>query len=221
MDARWEYDVFISHAGSLKSLARDLENDLKGIGWVSFVDVNALQPGDDADRKMIESARSAPVGLVLFDENFFSRKWPIQELKLIVESDSLLPVIVGMPFTAFEAAWSASSLGSELNSSLYKKVTRTSFISDTGGWQGELRQRICFGVTEFFIERVLPHLSDTRRSMIYIFRALKAAKAIERGKLWDLSGRHAEKAKKWIQVLEKVSRPRMKVTRVLAVVYSC
>lgn len=151
---------------------------------------------------MIESARSAPIGLVLFDKNFLSRKWTIRELELIVESNSLLPVVVGMPFAAFEAEWVASPLASKLNESFYKKVARTSFIVDKGGWQGELRERICFGVTRFFIEKVLPRLPDTRRSMIYILRALEAAKAIKEPRLRNLLGRDYEEAEDWIRRLE-------------------
>lgn len=194
--------MFISHAGPLKGLARDLENDLSSLGWVSFVDIDALRPGDDADQKMLESARLAPVGLVLFDRTFFTRKWPVEELKLIVESNSLLPVLVGMPFTEFEALWLASPLTSQLAEPFFRKVARTSFVLDKGTWQGELRQRICFAVTEFFIERVLPDLPDTRRSMLYTLRALEAAKAIKERRLRDLLGRDYYEAEKWIQYLE-------------------
>jgi hypothetical protein len=65
-----------------------------------------------------------------------------KELELIVESNSLLPVLVGMPFVAFEAEWVASLLTSRLDESFFMKVARTSFIVDKGGCQGELREKI-------------------------------------------------------------------------------
>jgi hypothetical protein len=72
------FDVFISHAGPLKDLARDIESDLRRIGWVPFIDIESLQPGSNADKKIIDSARSTPIGLVLFDKNFLYRKWTVK-----------------------------------------------------------------------------------------------------------------------------------------------
>jgi hypothetical protein len=61
----WEYDVFISHEGTKKNLARDLEDELKQLSFKPFLDRNGLHPGDKADAKMRESAERAPIGLVL------------------------------------------------------------------------------------------------------------------------------------------------------------
>jgi hypothetical protein len=57
---RWDYDIFISHAGPKKHLARDLEDELKHLGFRSFVDVNGLLPGDNADAKMRERPKERP-----------------------------------------------------------------------------------------------------------------------------------------------------------------
>lgn len=136
----------------------DLESDLHNLGFTAFVDVTALQPGDKADQKILDSARKAPIGLVLFDNNFLVREWPMAELKLVVEEDTLLPVVIGMSHRDFEAAWRASELASQLDDTFLQRVVRTTFVVDEGGWHGELRQRVCFAVTRMFVEGVCPRL---------------------------------------------------------------
>jgi hypothetical protein len=200
----WQYDVFISHAGPIKNLARDLENDLHGLGFTAFVDVTALHPGDKADQKMIDMARKAPIGLVLFDKNFVLREWPMAELKLIVEADTLLPVVVGMSHTELKTAWQASDVATNLDDAFFERVTRTTFLVDQGGWQGELRQKICFAVTRMFVERVCSRLLDAGQSTIYVIRALKAAEAIINRWFRDLNGRDYEEAEKWVRQLKSM-----------------
>jgi hypothetical protein len=170
----------------------------------AFVDVTALHPGDRADKKILDSARKAPVGLVLFDNNFLLRQWPMAELKLIVEEDTLLPVIIGMSHAEFEAAWRASEVASQLDDALFEHVIRTTFVVDEGGWQGELRQRICFAVTRMFVESVCSRYSDTTGCVILASKALKAAKAISDRCFRELTGRDYAEAEQWIKELEMI-----------------
>jgi hypothetical protein len=198
----WPYDIFISHAGPIKGLAQDLESDLCGLGFTAFVDITALHPGDKADKKMLESAQRAPIGLVLFDKNFVLREWPMAELKLIMEGDTLLPVVIGMSHSEFKEAWRASAIASQLDDAIFDRVTRTTFVVDKGGWQGELRQKICFAATRMFVERVCPQLPNTMRSMVHIMRVAKAAKAISNYSFKDLTVRDIVEAQAWVRQLE-------------------
>jgi hypothetical protein len=175
---------------------------LRGLGFSAFVDATALHPGDQADKKMRDSARKAPIGLVLFDENYIVRDWPMAELKLIVEAGTLLPVAIGLSHTELKAAWRRSQVASKLDEAFFEPVSRTTFIVDEGSWQGELRERICFATTRMFVEKVCPRLPDTGRSMRCKQRVLKAAKAIESLCLGTLQGREIREAKKWVRQLE-------------------
>jgi hypothetical protein len=163
-----------------------------------------LHPGDKADDKMVDSAKRAPIGLVLFDEHFVLREWPMAELKLIVEADTLLPIIIGMSHTEFKEAWRASHVASQYDDAFFARVTRTTFIVDKGGWQGDLRQRICFAVTRMFVEGVCPRLPNTMRAMGHVLRAAQAAKAISSFKFRDLTVRDIEDAQDWVRQLDTV-----------------
>lgn len=175
---------------------------MHGLGFTAFVDVTALHPGDKADQKMIDMARKAPIGLVLFDRNFVLRDWPMAELEIIVQADTLLPVVVGMSHTELKEAWQASEVAKHRDDAFFERVARTTFVVDQGGWRGELRQRICFAVTRMFVEGVCPRLLDTSQSMNQVIRALKAAEAI-RG-FRDLKGRDYSDAEKWVRQLENM-----------------
>jgi hypothetical protein len=76
--------VFISHAGTKKCLVRDLEDELKQLGFKPFLGRNGLHPAPDA--KMQESAERAPIGLVLLNRDFVKRVWPMKELKKFCRS---------------------------------------------------------------------------------------------------------------------------------------
>jgi hypothetical protein len=92
-DGRWEYDVFISHAGEDKTFAHQLGGAFRSIGLRAFVDEADLVAGDDADLRMLMAVKAAPIGLAILSQHFFRKKWPVKELKLIVGQATLLPVL--------------------------------------------------------------------------------------------------------------------------------
>jgi hypothetical protein len=197
------HDVFISHAKTLKHLAKDLERELGGLGFTVFLDETSLHPGDNADKIMLESVRKALVGLVLFDENYVVRDWPMAELKLIVEAGTLLPIAIGMSHTEFKIAWQRSPVASRHGEALFDVVTRTTFVKDQGGWQGEMRERICLEVTRVFVKKICPRLQDTGRSMLHKLKTLRAAKAIMCGRLKTLTVLDIEEATEWVARFEQ------------------
>jgi hypothetical protein len=182
-----------------------LEDDLKRLGFSSFVDRNALRPGDKADVKMQNSAEKAAIGLVLVNKDFVERHWPMKELKIIVEMDTLLPIIVGMSHTEFEEAWQASDIASQLDEEFFNKVRRTTCIVHKEGWEGDLRQRACLAVTRVFIEKVCYNLPDTRASGRHIMRALRAAEQLKRPSSFrDLTKRDLEDVEEWLSTLKNM-----------------
>ena len=51
-----------------------------------------LMPRDQADDVMIKAANKALVGIAIFSPDDFQRKWPMEELKILVKRGVLLPV---------------------------------------------------------------------------------------------------------------------------------
>lgn len=205
--------MFISHAGTLKPLALDLERDLRSLGFRAFVDKTALNPGDSADDRMRQSAGTTPIGLALLNEDFVARKWPLAELKLIVEAGTLLPVVVGMSHTEFEQAWRASPKAVGMGEGLFTGVTRTTFVVDEGGWQGALRERICFAVLRRFVEKVCPRLPNIMASMLHVKRALKAAKFVAAHRMSELKGPDYEAAAQWVEHLTGIKEIRVALNK--------
>jgi hypothetical protein len=203
--------VFVSHAGTLKELALDLQGDLFMLGLKAFADKTALHPGDSADARMLQSARTAPIRLALLNKDFVVRKWPLAELKLIAEAGTLLPVVVGLSHTELERAWRASSEAVGLGEEMLKKVMRTTFVVDAGGWQRPLRERICFAVLRSFVEKVCPRLPNILASMRHVERALKAAKVVAAHRLAELNGPDYEAAARWFEHLRSIKKARVAI----------
>jgi hypothetical protein len=200
----WDYEVFISHAGTLKDLARELESDLKGMGFRVFVDINALRPGDKANDRIVGSAQRAPIGLVLINKDFLERGWPMRELRIIVEADTFLPVILDMSHSEFEAAWRASELTSQFDEQFFQTVSRTTFlVEEVEEWRGKFRQRVCFSVARMFVKKVCSSLEDKMSSVKYLRRALKAAEALNGDQSFlDLTKGECKEVENWIAELK-------------------
>lgn len=202
--ARGLYEVFISHAGTVKEFACNIANELKRLGFRTFVDADELKPGDDADAKMVKAAENSPIGLVLFDSDFFTRKWPMRELGIIVKSDTLLPVLVGPSYSQAEDALRMSALGeAPFGERFVQKVLRTTFGVSKGLRHGELLQRVCLDVTRVFILRVCSALPNVLRSAGHFHQALTAARMLREKRSFGLLRKDdCEEIDRWIKDLE-------------------
>lgn len=96
------YEVFISHPGPLKhSLACTLEDKLTRAGIRTFLDREALELGDAADSKMEAAVCTSRIILFGLTEDFFTRKWTLQELHWALHSHadtgaSIIPIFYGI-----------------------------------------------------------------------------------------------------------------------------
>lgn len=74
--------VFISHAGPDKKwIALPLRRALEEMGIKCFVDETALRPGDESRKKMDLEIQRCAIGVFILLPEFFSRKWPLKELR--------------------------------------------------------------------------------------------------------------------------------------------
>jgi hypothetical protein len=185
-------------------VAQDLEADLERLGYEVFIDVNSLHPGDNIPQQIDSAAQQAAVGLVLFNRDYVNRHWPVRELQLIMAAGTLLPVVIDMSHEEFEAAWHASAKASHLGDDIFTSIKNTVFIVDKGGWRGELRQKICLGVTRRYVKKFCDSLEDRISSAKYIIRALNASKVLQdRYSFKELTKRDLEEIDPWIASLEK------------------
>jgi hypothetical protein len=73
LDATWEFDVMISHAGEQRKFARDLVEDLESLGIKAYLANSALKGGDNARASMQSAASTAPVGVAYLSSEFFKK----------------------------------------------------------------------------------------------------------------------------------------------------
>ena len=121
----WQYEVFISHAGTVKPLAELLQSELRRLGIKAFVDKRNLHAGDHSEEIMITAADVAPVGVALFNRDYFERNWPIHELVILTEKDTLLPVLHGeMTHKEYEKLLRGSPEGRKLFPDSWDHIAR-------------------------------------------------------------------------------------------------
>jgi hypothetical protein len=106
-DGQWTFDVFISHAGEDKTFAFRLRDEFERVGLRTFLDQADLFGGDSADGVMLTACRGALVGLALLSVHSLKKKWPVEELKLIVAESTLLPVLYNIGHEDVEKALKA------------------------------------------------------------------------------------------------------------------
>jgi len=84
-----KYDVFISHASEDKdTIARPLYNALIQKDISVWFDEAVLTLGDSLRRKIDEGLRVCRFGVVILSHNFFSKKWPENELNALVARET-------------------------------------------------------------------------------------------------------------------------------------
>lgn len=130
----WEYDIFISHAGEIKNFALELQGELKRLDLRAFVDKTDLSPSTPITVALSQAIEKAPVSLVIFNEDFFMKKWPMKELKWIVERETLLPVLHGI---------SHGQASKALEKSLQDNVSGDAAASekaDAASWEAYMRK---------------------------------------------------------------------------------
>ena len=98
MEARQQYDVFISHASEDKDeIVRPLAGALQAEGLRVWYDEFALRIGDSLRRKIDQGLANSRVGLVVLSQSFIAKGWTNYELdgivtKAVTGEQVLLPI---------------------------------------------------------------------------------------------------------------------------------
>ncbi|KAK9829504.1 hypothetical protein WJX72_006246 [[Myrmecia] bisecta] len=199
----WRFDVFISHAGQDKPFARELRTDINSLGLRAFVDVKDLLPGDQAHEIMLGSANSAPVGLAVFSSEFFRRKWPMRELRILVERKTLLPVLYANMLHDELIGQLQHSVAAappkQVWNSFVQEIERTTYLRCMEEYTGVLRQDLCWNVVRLLATKVCRTLPNTVRTGDFLDRVEKAAQIIcDEARFEDLPRWKTRQAKEWI-----------------------
>jgi hypothetical protein len=193
--ARYDYDVFVSHAREDKRhFARPLVRRLKALGLEVWFDEFSLRVGDSL-RESIELGLSrSRYGIVIFSKSFFGKKWPKAELNGLFSREMegrrkktvILPVWykvtsadfkkAGLPIQADRIALRsrdgvdgvARSLVERIKPELLKLDVRQKAASEAGqSFIEEARQKYPgYDFAVFSNAANLPHIPGTIASMI-------------------------------------------------------
>lgn len=206
----WEYDVFISHAGEDKTFAHRLRDAFKTIGLRAFLDQSSLVPGDQADQLMLTAVERAPVGLALLSTNFPQKPWPINELRVIVQQGTLLPVLYKISYedakTLMATSPQAAGVSSQEWGLFVDSVMRTTALKDpsTSSDEGPLVQTAVFSAVRMCIavaRKMAYHSEDKLRAYRFIERLEGAAKVISR-EFDELRKVETDEAKTWFREMQ-------------------
>ncbi|KAK9818211.1 hypothetical protein WJX72_008866 [[Myrmecia] bisecta] len=77
---RWDWDVFICHAGEDKPFGRLLWDRLVLHDLRAFLDDESLVLGTQVDQSLERAAKSTQIAVVLLSREFFQKEWPRKEL---------------------------------------------------------------------------------------------------------------------------------------------
>ena len=98
-----EYDVFISHANSDKSIYVDnLKNSIQKLGINVFYDKDVLSWGDNWKEKIINGVERSEFAIIVISKNYFGREWTEKELYSFLNRQTesgqkiILPLLLGV-----------------------------------------------------------------------------------------------------------------------------
>lgn len=87
-DARFDYDVFISHASEDKhNFVRPLAEKLTEVGFRVWYDEFQLKVGDKLRRSIDKGLANSRFGIVVLSPNFFQKNWTQYELDGLVQKE--------------------------------------------------------------------------------------------------------------------------------------
>jgi hypothetical protein len=85
----YDWDVFICHASEDKErFVGELANRLRSVGASVWYDDFSLRLGDRLKDKIEEGLKKSRFGIAVLSKHFFDKKWPQDELNVLVQRDS-------------------------------------------------------------------------------------------------------------------------------------
>jgi hypothetical protein len=80
------FDVFISHASEDKAIiVRELNNNLRRMGWATWLDEKSLKVGDQLNEKLEQAMCQCCSGVIILSPNYIQKRWTKFELERLLE----------------------------------------------------------------------------------------------------------------------------------------
>ena len=95
-----KYKIFLSHAGAQKNFVEQLYIDLQRVhhfGIFFDIDDASLPKGENFPSRIFEAAKHCELAIVVMSDEYFTRKWPMLELKSFLESQKKRPELKILP----------------------------------------------------------------------------------------------------------------------------
>ena len=92
--------IFLSHAGPEKSFVKELHKELQRVyhfGTFFDKDDDSLPKGEKFPERIFHAAKNCELAIVVMSDEYFSRKWPMLELKTFIEAQQTRPELKILP----------------------------------------------------------------------------------------------------------------------------
>ena len=228
---RRTHEVFLIHAGPQKELARRLRDAFRDdLGIRAFLDAEDLECGADADVQMRMCLKSAPLGIALLSKQFFNvaaAPRPLAELRMALNSDKLLPVLLReLPHdelrerlvTALQTPVQDPDLlfatGGDRDE-FVRKLVRTAALQFDDPDEVAFRHRIAWAAVQKLARyciglrpRVTPHMREDYVDLVATLRVALKEVATKQG-LRSLSDAEREKARSIVLAMRDCNLPQL------------
>ena len=160
--------------------------------------------GMSADQVMRNAAAQARIGVVILDRHYLQKAWPMEELRIIMQQRTCLPVLLGLTWVQFEIEVElqqqqpASSPEDIAMLNILRRISMVTAAVD----EHSLLQHAAFAVVQLLVTKDCQQLRSSAADLALLLRVQAAAKHIlKKGEFSALSKADVETAQEWIERL--------------------
>ena len=156
-----------------------------------------------ADQVMRQAAKQARIGVVVLDEHYLRKAWPMEELRIIMQQRTCLPVLLGLTYEQFEEEVKQQQqqlLLSSADNAMLGILRRISMVAAADTYK--LLQHAAFAVVQLLVTKDCRQLRSSAADLALLLRVQAAAQHIlKKGEFSALSKADAESAQEWVMRL--------------------
>lgn len=153
-----------------------------------------------ADQVMLEAVAQARIGVVVLDEYYLGKKWPMDELRIIMMQRTCLPVLLGLSYEEFEKEVERQKEQPAFSpeDSAMLDVLRSISMVTAAVDRYKLLQHAAFAVVQLLVMKDCHQLRSSAADLALLLRVQAAAQnIIKKGKFSALSKADADSAQDW------------------------
>lgn len=148
--------------------------------------------------------------MAVFSEPYFASEWPMRELKILMDRESLLPVLYSdMSYADMKAALKDSPhkhTSGQAWDDYVHKVMKTTYVRWNGAYTEPLRQELCWHIVRILATSVCPKLADSIRTGMFLGKVRDAARKLiedsDSSPFQELNWGQIRTARKWVSKLD-------------------